>query len=111
MIGPAIRRGEIWWVNFAPVIGGEIRKTRPAVIVSNDRFNINNNRVQVIPLTSSEKRLYLFEAHVTIRGRQNKAMADQIKTIAKERVREKIGHVTSEEMKAIERAIRIQLDL
>ena len=111
MIGPTIRRGEIWWVRFDPSIGGEIRKTRPAVVVSNDRFNVGNNRVQVVPLTSSEKRLYLFEAHVIIRGRQNKAMADQIRTIAKERLGEKIGHVTIEEMKAIEKAIRVQLAL
>ena len=111
MIGPAIRRGEIWWVNFDPAVGGEVRKTRPAVVVSNNRFNAGNNRVQVIPLTSSEKRLYLFEAYVTAGGRRSKAMADQIKTLARERLREKIGHVTTEEMKAIEKAIRVQLDL
>jgi mRNA interferase MazF len=107
----AIRRGEIWWVSFDPAIGGEIRKTRPAVVVSNDRFNAGNNRVQVVPVTSSEKRLYLFEAYVKVRGRQCKAMADQVKTIARERLRDKIGHVTVEEMKAIEKALRIQLDL
>lgn len=111
MLGAAIRRGEIWWIHFDPSIGGEIRKTRPAVVVSNDRFNSRNNRIQVVPLTSSEKRLYLFEAYVTVRGRQSKAMADQIRTIAKERVAEKIGHVTSEEMKAIEKAMRVQLAL
>jgi mRNA interferase MazF len=109
--GVAIRRGEIWWVSFDPAIGGEIRKTRPAVVVSNDRFNAGNNRVQVIPVTSSEKRLYLFEAYVTVRGRQCKAMADQVKTVARERLRDKIGHVTVEEMEAIEKALRIQLDL
>jgi mRNA interferase MazF len=111
MTGSTVRRGEIWWISFDPALGGEIRKTRPAVIVSNDRFNASNNRVQVVPLTSSEKRLYLFEAHVTMRGRKIKAMADQIRTIAKERVREKIGHVTSDELKAIEKAIRVQLAL
>ena len=111
MVGPNIRRGEIWWVSFDPSIGGEIRKKRPAVVVSNDRFNVGNNRVQVVPLTSSEKRLYLFEAYVMVHGRQSKAMADQIRTIARERVGEKIGHVTIEEMRAIEKAIRVQLAL
>ena len=111
MAGPVIRRGEIWWVRFDPSIGGEIRKTRPAVIVSNNHWNSNNNRVQVVPLTSSEKRLFLFEAHVMVRGRQNKAMADQIRTVAKERMGDKIGQVTIDEMKAIEKAIRVQLDL
>lgn len=111
MAGPTIRRGEIWWVRFDPSLGGEIRKTRPAVVVSNDRFNAGNNRVQVVPLTSSEKRLYLFEAYVVVDGRRSKAMADQIRTIATERMSEKIGHVTGDEMNAIEEAIRIQLAL
>lgn len=111
MTGPVVRRGEIWWVSFDPAIGGEIRKTRPAVVVSNDRYNAGSNRVQVIPVTTSEKRLYVFEAYVAVRGRECKAMADQIKTVARERIREKIGHVTIEEMKAIETAIRIQLAL
>ena len=115
MAGPVIRRGEIWRVRFDPSIGGEIRKkirkTRPAVIVSNNHWNSNNNRVQVVPLTSSEKRLFLFEAHVMVRGRQNKAMADQIRTVAKERMGDKIGQVTIDEMMAIEKAIRVQLDL
>lgn len=111
MIGPAIRRGEIWWVRFDPSFDGEIRKTRPAVVVSNNQFNLGNNRVQVVPLTTSEKRLYLFEARVVVRGRPNKAMADQIKTVAKEQVGEKIGHVTTDETAAIEKAIRVQLSL
>lgn len=81
-------------VRFDPSIGGEVRKTRPAVVVSNNHWNSNSNRIQVVPLTSSEKRLFLFEAYVVVRGRQNKAMADQIRTISKERVSGKIGQVT-----------------
>ena len=51
-------RGEVWWVDFDPSLGGEIQKTRPAVIVSNDASNRNLNRVQVIPITSSVARVY-----------------------------------------------------
>jgi mRNA interferase MazF len=106
-----MRRGEVWWVTFGPGRGGEIRKTRPAVIVSNDDANRNLNRIQVVPLTGTTSRLYSSEAIVNIRNRTSKAMADQLTTVAKERVGSAIGTVTATELRAIERAIRNQLDL
>ena len=56
------RRGEVWRVAFDPSVGGEIRKTRPAVVVSNDVANRILNRVELVPLTSSTQRLYPREA-------------------------------------------------
>ena len=106
-----MRRGEVWWVSFANHAGGEIRKTCPAVIVSNEMANLHANRVQVVPLSSKTDKLYPCEARVRIDGRESKAMADQIATVSKQRLSSKIGDVSREDMQAIERAIRLQLDL
>jgi mRNA interferase MazF len=108
---PPPRRGEVWWISFDPSIGGEIRKMRPAIIVSNDSANRYLNRVQVVPLTSNVERLYPAEAYVSVNGVRNKTMADQITTASKQRLRNKIGQLVSADLTGVERAIRIQLGL
>jgi mRNA interferase MazF len=105
------RRCEVWWVAFEPSIGGEIRKSRPAVVVSNDIANRMLNRVQIVPVTSNVSRLYPSEAYVTVAGKRSKAMADQLATVSKARLRERIGRISADEIEAVGRAIKVQLQL
>ena len=106
-----MKRGEVWWINFDPSIGGQIRRQRPAVIVSNNAANQFLNRVQVVPLTSSVGKLYPSETYVTFRGKKAKAMADQLTTVSKKRLINPAGTISSTEMEGIGRTIVIQLDL
>ncbi|MCO6477591.1 MAG: type II toxin-antitoxin system PemK/MazF family toxin [Phaeodactylibacter sp.] len=105
------RRGELWWVNFDPSVGQEVKKRRPAVVISNDVSNKYLKRFQVVPLSSKIGKLYPSETLVKISGKDSKAMADQLTTVSELRFLNKIGEVTSKEMENIEQAIRLQLDL
>ena len=106
-----MKRGEIWWVEFAPAVGSEVRKTRPAVIVSNDAANRNLARVVVVPITSNAGRQYPGEALVEVGGKPGKAMADQIMAADKSRLKSQLAALTKVDMLAVENAMRVHLGM
>jgi mRNA interferase MazF len=110
-VSRAPRRGDVYWVNLDPVVGSEIRKTRPAVIVSNDSCNRYGTRVVVLPITSNVESLYPGEAIVEVKGKQGRALGDQIRSIDKSRLKARAGRLTAEEMSRVEEALAITLDL
>lgn len=106
-----MKRGEVWWVEFDPAVGSEIRKTRPAVILSNDAANRNLARVVVVPLTSNTGRIYPGEALVSPSGQKSKAMADQIMAADKARLKNQIDTLSSADMNAVEDAVLLHLGM
>jgi mRNA interferase MazF len=106
-----MKRGEVWRVEFDPSVGSEIRKTRPAVILSNDAANRHLGRVVVIPLTSNTGRRYPGEALVTVGGQSSKAMSDQIMAADKGRIKKQLGELSASDLLAVEAAVRLHLGL
>ena len=106
-----MKRGDVWWVEFDPSLGSEIRKTRPAIIVSNDSANRNLLKVVVIPISTNATRVYPGETLVTVEGKQGKAMADQIMAADKLRLKTKIGTLNKADMVGVEQAILVQLGM
>jgi mRNA interferase MazF len=105
------RRGDVFWVNLDPVLGTEIRKTRPAVVVSNDSCNRYGARVVVLPITSNIDSLYPGEAMIEVKGRQGRALGDQIRSIDKRRLKARVSSLTADEMARIDEALAITLGL
>lgn len=115
-----MRRGEICLVDLAPARGSEADKQRPAVIVSNDGANGTATRlgrgvVTVVPVTSNVERVYpfqvLLEAGATGLTRNSKAQAEQVRSVAVERIGRSVGFVPAQIMAQLDEALRLHLAL
>lgn len=110
-VSRAPRRGDVYRVNLDPVVGTEIRKTRPAVVVSNDSCNRYGARVVVLPVTSNVDSLYPGEAMVEVKGKRGRALGDQIRSIDKSRLKTRVARLTADEMSRVDEALAITLGL
>lgn len=115
-----MRRGEIRWVDLDPARGTESDKRRPAVIVSNDGANTTASRlgrgvVTVVPVTSNVERVYPFQAMLSARNTglpaDSKAQAEQVRSVAVERIGALIGSLSGEDIAALDEALRLHLAL
>ena len=115
-----MRRGEIVAVSFDPAVGSEAAKTRPAVVVSNDAANATATRlgrgvVTVVPVTSNVARVYPFQvllpARLTGLARDAKAQAEQVRSVAVERVGRRLGQLPPAIVADLDQALRVHLGL
>ena len=110
-----IKRLEIWLAALDPTVGSEIQKTRPVLVVSNDRNNKFNSVVSILPLTSNTTFVTDFEIFIP-KGianlpKDSKAKADQIRTLDKQRLVKKIGKLPARFATEIKKAILLHLDI
>jgi mRNA interferase MazF len=115
-----VRRGEIVTIDLDPARGSEASKTRPAVVVSNDAANSTATRlgrgvITVVPVTSSVERVYPFQvllpARLTGLRRDSKAQAEQVRSVAVERVGRRVGQLPAALMAELDQALRVHLSL
>lgn len=111
-----IKRGGIYLAALDPVVGREIAKTRPVVVVSNDKNNEFSGTITILPITSKNlKKIYPFEV-ILSKGtgnlpKKSKLKADQIRTLDKSRIVKFIGTLEKQELDKIDKAIKIHLGL
>lgn len=107
----SIKRGEVFLVNFDPTVGAEAKKTRPAVVVSNDVNNAHSPIVSISPITSNVTRIYSFEVEIPsgtggLRTR-SKIMVNQTRAVDKIRLIRKLGHLSEGLMDNVNQALKL----
>jgi mRNA interferase MazF len=110
-----LKRGEIFWANLDPVVGSEISKTRPVLIISNDINNEYSQTITILPITSSSSRIYPFEVFISKANSgldyDSKIKANQIRTIDKQRLYNMISKLPAENISEVEHALLIHLGI
>lgn len=115
-----MNRGDVHWVDLDPVVGSEAARRRPAVVVSNDGANMTAARlgrgvITIVPITGNVERVYPFQVRIPAGEgglpRESKAQAEQVRSVAYERMGTRLGIVSGETMERIDAALRLHLAL
>jgi mRNA interferase MazF len=108
-----MQRGDVVRVNLDPVVGSEVGKTRPAIILQNELANRTSPTVTVIPLSSNVDRVFPFQVLIPVGegglDRDSKALCEQIRTLSKKRLLERLGCLSPERMEEIRTALNRHL--
>ena len=111
----SIKRGDVFLVSFDRTVGAEVKKSRPAVVVSNDINNAHSPIISIAPITSNVTRVYSFEVEIPagtagLRVR-SKGRVNQTRAVDKIRLIKKIGQLPAQTMPEIDQALRLHYDL
>ena len=109
--GATIRRGDIWWVDFEPAQGAEIRKTRPAVVITADALNRARRTVVVVPLSTGPEPHPPIVVAIPSAGARSVAVCDQLRAVDKRRLARNAGRISGSDLAIIEDGIRRIFDL
>ena len=106
-----MKRGEVWWVDLDPIRGSEIKKTRPAAILTVDALNRARRTVVVVPLSSSAQPRPPIVVAVPSAGPGSVAVCDQVRAVDKTRLVERIGELSNMDLLSLSSGVRQVLDL
>jgi len=107
----AVQRGEIWWVSLDPAQGGELRKTRPGVVVTADALNRARHTVVVVPLSTGPRPRPPIVIATPSAGPDSVAVCDQIRAVDRSRLTRAAGSLSTTDLRNIEDGIRQILEL
>lgn len=111
-----VKRGDVWWCDFSGGVGSEQSDLRPSIVVSNSMCNTHSNVVTVVPLTTATKtrlpcHVKLYKGDCDGLEKPSTALCEQVRTVDKERIKDRVGYVKSRSMKCINEALATQLSL
>ena len=104
-----MKRGDVYFVSLDPVVGSETGKTRPAIVVQNDLANRTSPTVTVIPITSRADRVFPFQVRLAAGEggleQAGKALCEQIRTVSRQRLKQRLGQLPPERVREIRAAL------